>query len=175
MFFIDRNMLMYAYGFVNASSLPQFLKYKEIVLFLEIMGVTAILEITGTGKGSIQTKFDELNNRIKRKLDAQECKETFCVNLHSFVANHETPMVLQNQLYNQGSRTSCKLLKKFKFIGIFFFATISRFYIFFYKSTSIQKNLSFQLCGGSLQETTINRKPSLKPGTFSSSSINNFK
>ena len=92
MFFIDRNMLMYAYGFVNASSLPQFLKYKEIVLFLEIMGVTAILEITGTGKGSIQTKFDELNNRIKRKLDAQECKETFCVNLHSFVANHETPM-----------------------------------------------------------------------------------
>ena len=71
------------------------------------MGVTVILEVTGTGKGSIQTKFDELNSRIKRKLDADETGNYF-VNLNSFQANHETPLVLPNQLYNSSSRTACE-------------------------------------------------------------------
>ena len=71
------------------------------------MGVTVILEVIGTGKGSIQKKFDELVSRIKKKLDAEETGNFF-VNLNSFIANHETTLVVPTPVYNQGSRTTCE-------------------------------------------------------------------
>lgn len=79
------------------------------------MGVTVILEVIGTGKGSIQKKFDELVIRIKKKLDAEETG-SFFVNLNSFIANHETTLVVPTPIYNQGSRTT--YTKRFNFLTL---------------------------------------------------------